>query len=214
MLYLLYFYDKNNKYLRSFVINHKNTINTIYLVMFLWLRTNFRENIHPPLSCVHENFSRRSRVTFKWFVFYFEPKWYTRGFFLPNGTNVVNFSIGTILQWNTLGYCNLNTYENEELAFIGQRSGEPLKWRQFDEISKDTISKIKYTALSHNLMKLGWNILLPFMNMQKYNNWMIFARLGDKKQTRRQSMSEIVFSWGVSEIKCKRKQWQSLWNPQ
>jgi hypothetical protein len=25
--------DKNNKYLRSFVINHKNTINTIYLVI-------------------------------------------------------------------------------------------------------------------------------------------------------------------------------------
>ena len=31
---------------------------------------------------------------------------------------------------------------------------------------------------------------------------MIFAILGDKKQTRRQSMAEIVFSWGVSEIKC------------
>ena len=31
---------------------------------------------------------------------------------------------------------------------------------------------------------------------------MIFARLGAKKQTRRQSIAEIVFSWGVSEIKC------------
>ena len=31
---------------------------------------------------------------------------------------------------------------------------------------------------------------------------MIFARIGDKKQTRRQNMAEIVFSWGVSEIKC------------
>jgi hypothetical protein len=31
---------------------------------------------------------------------------------------------------------------------------------------------------------------------------MIFARLGDKNQTRRQSMAEIVFSWGISEIKC------------
>jgi hypothetical protein len=31
---------------------------------------------------------------------------------------------------------------------------------------------------------------------------MIFARLGDKKQTRRQSMAEIVFSWVVSEIEC------------
>jgi hypothetical protein len=31
---------------------------------------------------------------------------------------------------------------------------------------------------------------------------MIFARFGDKKQTRRENMAEIVFSWGVSEIKC------------
>jgi hypothetical protein len=31
---------------------------------------------------------------------------------------------------------------------------------------------------------------------------MIFARLGDKKQTRQQNMAEIMFSWGVSEIKC------------
>ena len=30
---------------------------------------------------------------------------------------------------------------------------------------------------------------------------MIFARFSDKKQTRRQNMAEIVFSWGVSEIK-------------
>jgi hypothetical protein len=31
---------------------------------------------------------------------------------------------------------------------------------------------------------------------------MIFARFGDKKQTRRQNMAEIVFSLGVGEIKC------------
>ena len=34
---------------------------------------------------------------------------------------------------------------------------------------------------------------------------MIFARFGDKKQTRRQNMAEIVFSrggGGLSEIKC------------
>jgi hypothetical protein len=116
------------------------------------------ENIHPPVMCPRDVFAKIA-PDFQMIVFYFEPKWYTGGFFLPNGTNVVNFSIGTILQWSTLGYCNLNTYENEEVAFIGQRSGEPLKWRPFDEISKDTISKIKYTALSHNLMKLGWNIL-------------------------------------------------------
>ena len=39
------------------------------------------------------------------------------------------------------------------MAFIGQTSGEPLKWRQYDEISKDTISKINYTALFQNLKK-------------------------------------------------------------
>jgi hypothetical protein len=39
------------------------------------------------------------------------------------------------------------SYENEEVAFIGQRSGEPLNGGNiFDEISKDTISKIKYTV--------------------------------------------------------------------
>jgi hypothetical protein len=31
---------------------------------------------------------------------------------------------------------------------------------------------------------------------------MIFSRFGDKKQTRQENMAEIVFSWGVSEIKC------------
>ena len=28
--------------------------------------------------------------------------------------------------------------------------------------------------------------------MQKYNNWMIFARLGEKKQTRRQNIMIII----------------------
>ena len=35
-----------------------------------------------------------------------------------------------------------------------------------------------------------------------YKNWMILARLGDKKQTRRQNMAEIVLWRPVSEIKC------------
>jgi hypothetical protein len=64
-------------------------------------------------------------------VFYFEPKLLPGGF--QNPTNVFIFSIGTILQRSTLGYCSLNIQEDEEVTFIGQRSGEPLKWRQFDE---------------------------------------------------------------------------------
>jgi uncharacterized protein (DUF486 family) len=30
----------------------------------------------------------------------------------------------------------------------------------------------------------------------------IFATFGDKKQTRRQNIAEIVVSWGVREIEC------------
>ena len=91
-------YNKNNKYLRSFVINHKKTINT-NVFSYVSVEANIFVKIFiPPLSCVHEKFSRRLRVTFKLFVYYFEPKWYTGGFFLPNGANVANFWIGTIIQ--------------------------------------------------------------------------------------------------------------------
>jgi hypothetical protein len=47
----------------------------------------------------------------------------------------------------------IHNYEDEEVVFIGKRSGEPLNGAIFHEISKDTISKIKYTALFQNLMK-------------------------------------------------------------
>ena len=38
--------------------------------------------------------------------------------------------------------------------------------------------------------------------MYMYKNWMILARLGDKKRTRRQNMAEIVLWRPVSEMKC------------
>ena len=87
-------YDKNNKYLRSFVINHKNTINTIYLVM---LSKRFVKTFTPCHVSTTEVFAKISR-DFQMICFYFEPKWFTGGFFLPSATNVFNFSIGTILQ--------------------------------------------------------------------------------------------------------------------
>jgi hypothetical protein len=138
----------------------------------------------PPLSCVHEKFSRRLRMSFKWFVFYFEPKWYTGGFSLPSATNVVNFSVRTILQWSTLGYCNLNwlnTYENEEVAFIGQRSGEPLKWRQFDEISRYIISKINTLHCFHTSWNLA-EIFFSHLSLCKSNK---VQQLDDICETRR-----------------------------
>ena len=91
-------YDKNNKYLRSFVINHKNTINTIYLVMFLSFcggEQTFRENIHPPpVMCPREVFAKIAR-DFQMFVFYFEPKWYIReGFSFQMGQILSIFRLG------------------------------------------------------------------------------------------------------------------------
>ena len=56
-------------------------------------------------------------------------KWEVFSFQVQLMSNVFNFSIGTILQRSTLGYCKLNTYEDEEGAFIGQRSGEASQWR-------------------------------------------------------------------------------------
>ena len=51
----------------------------------------------PPVMCPREVFAKIAR-DFEMFVLYFEPKWFTGGFFLPNTNNIVNFWIGTILQ--------------------------------------------------------------------------------------------------------------------
>ena len=67
-----------------------------------------------------------------------------------------------------------------------------------DEISKDTISKIKYTALLQNLVEIFFSHL-PLCKSTTTGCY--FMRHGDIRQTRRQNMAEIVFSWGVSEIK-------------
>jgi hypothetical protein len=76
-------YDKTTQILIVFIIIHKNTIR---------------------LSCVHEKFSRRLRVTFKRFVFYFEPKW------LPGG-----FAIKTQLMFS---FFRLGLFYNEVLLIL------------------------------------------------------------------------------------------------
>ena len=85
----------------------------------------------------------------------------------------------------------MNTYYDEEMTFIGQRSGDI-----FDEISKYTISEIKYPKLLQNSAKLGWNILWPSAITKTEKNWVILARLGDIKQISRQNLTKMVFSWG------------------
>jgi hypothetical protein len=48
------------------------------------------------------------------------------GLFLSSAINVFNFSIlQSFLFYNEVFLDNLNTYEDEEVVFIGQRSGEP-----------------------------------------------------------------------------------------
>jgi hypothetical protein len=60
-------YDKNNKYLRIFIINHKNTLNIIYLVgLLLVANKRFMKIFAPPV----EKFSWRLRVTFKLIVLF------------------------------------------------------------------------------------------------------------------------------------------------
>jgi hypothetical protein len=84
------------------------------------------------------------------------------------------------------------------VAFIGQRSGEPLQWRHvsvFHEISKDTISKIKHTALFQNLMKTSLkssSTIYDYVKVQQLDD-ICQISVGNKKQTRRQNMAEIVF---------------------
>ena len=65
-------YDKNNKYLPSFIINHENTINTIYLVRLLWSQNKdflcavvankrFVKISPPPVMCPREVFAKIAR---------------------------------------------------------------------------------------------------------------------------------------------------------
>ena len=56
-----------------------------------------------------------------------------------------------------------------------------------------TASKLVETWLESSLT------ICHYVKVQQLD--VTFARHGDIKQTRRQNMAEIVFSWGVSEIK-------------
>jgi hypothetical protein len=79
------------------------------------------------------------------------------------------------------------------MAFIGQRIGEPLKWRHIRRNMEghNIEDKILHCfKTSRNLVGIFFNHL-PLCKI--YNSYI--------KQTRWQNMAEIVFSWGVSEIK-------------
>jgi hypothetical protein len=88
------FYDlkikiKNNKYLRIFIINHKNTINIIYpdIQLGCWWGTTFRKNIRPPCQGIFAKIA----CDFQMICFYSYPEFVVGGFFLPSTNNVFKF---------------------------------------------------------------------------------------------------------------------------
>ncbi len=52
----------------------------------------------PPCQVAHEEFSRRLRVNFKFYVLVYHTICVMVAFYLLNAANVFNFSIGTVLQ--------------------------------------------------------------------------------------------------------------------
>jgi hypothetical protein len=109
--------------------------------------------IFTPLLCSSRGVFANLRMTFKLLLLNSDRTTIMGDFFLPSTNNVFNFWIWTILQRSTLGYCNVNTFVKRRSGIYRAEKRQPLKWRRFDEISKDTISKIKYTALFQNWMK-------------------------------------------------------------
>jgi hypothetical protein len=80
-----------------------------------------------------------------------------------NGRIFDEISVGVILQWSTLGYCSLNTYERIKWYLLDREAARHCNGRIFDEISKDTISaEVKIHCTASKLDKtwqLGWNLL-------------------------------------------------------
>ena len=82
------------------------------------------------------------------------------------------------------------------MAFIGQRIGEPLKWRHIRRNNEGHNIEDKIHCTVSKLAETWLKSSLAIYHYVKVNNWMLFARHGDIKQTRWQYMAEIVFSWG------------------
>jgi hypothetical protein len=57
--------DKNTQIFIVFIINHKHSINIVYLVRFLWWRTNVSWKYPPPLACSPRGVFTNLRVTFE-----------------------------------------------------------------------------------------------------------------------------------------------------
>jgi hypothetical protein len=74
------------------------------------------------------------------------------GISLPSATNVVNFRLGLFYnEVRTLGYCNLNIYENEEVAFIMPEISRNIELHNIEDKLHCTVSKLHETWLKSSL---------------------------------------------------------------
>ena len=65
----------------------------------------------------------------------------------PVGRVLPVFGLELLYNVLALGCRGLGACGCGEVAFVGRRSCEPLEWRQFDGVSRDTVSKMGCAAL-------------------------------------------------------------------
>ena len=144
---------KNTQIFITFIINHKNTINRKYLLGFLWLQTNVFVKIFTPLplsssprgffAMIARDFQiilKRAPATLilnvLWVVYIFRKGvdlsifyWdYSIMNFLDYWDYFIMklFGLFFILGLFSIRFCNLNTHEDKEVAFIGHEIGKTL----------------------------------------------------------------------------------------
>ena len=90
--------------------------------------------------------------------------------------------------------CGAKSLARETRTFqYGQRSGPSgEKWRNIEDKIHCTVSKLDETWLKYSLA------LYHYVKVQQLDD---ICEIRRQKANRRQNMAEIVFSWGVSEIK-------------
>ena len=102
-----------------------------------------RENIHSPrrghprgiFVTIARDFQIISKLE--------DTRFYVGGFLYLNFIEVYKITFRNSIVQSTVGLHNINTQEDEEVTFIGHKSGKTSQWRQFWLIVEDTKSKIK-----------------------------------------------------------------------
>ena len=72
-----------------------------------------------------------------------DTRFYVGGFLYLSLIEVYEITFRNSIVQSTVGLHNINTQEDEEVTFMGHKSGRTSQWRQFWLIVEDTKSKIK-----------------------------------------------------------------------